>query len=75
MEGSYDYKQAKNDVGLFMGERQALVFLMEGFHYSFFTTHTTHGGYKELFFFPFYVTIRVKNRIFLLLRLVFPFLN
>jgi hypothetical protein len=40
MEGSYDYKQAKNDVSLFVGMRQALVFLMEGFHYSFFTTLT-----------------------------------
>jgi hypothetical protein len=31
----------------------------------FFTTHNT-WGYKELCFFPFYVTIRVKNCILLL---------
>jgi hypothetical protein len=54
MEGSYDYKQAKNDVGLFMGMRQALVFLMEGFHYSFFTQHMRIQGVVFLPFLRYY---------------------
>jgi hypothetical protein len=50
-----------------MGMRLALVFDGERFYHSSsqLTTHNT-WGYKELCFFPFYVTIRVKNCILLL---------
>jgi hypothetical protein len=64
---SYDYKQAKNDVGLFYGGETGNSVLMEVPP----LLHNTHNTwrYKELFFFPFYVTIRVKKCIFLFAKL------